>query len=324
MSKIILLQPISYRLSLLGVAILAVLLISPKGNAQLLGTAHGNVVVQSDAALSGTPVQTTPLQNHAENDGGIANAHTGQEKLDIPQMVIIPPGDFMMGSADYGPSHQVRIGYSFAVGKYPITVGEFARFTSDTGYDVGNQCYTHVGAAHGALTEHSWKNPGFDQSEKNPVVCVNWNDAQAYAAWLSKKTGQGYRLLSEAEYEYVNRAGTTTAYWWGDAVGRNHANCDGCGIDWDGKQSSPVGSFAPNAFGLFDTTGNVWSWTADCWTTTYAGAPADGAAMTVPDCSTRAIRGGAWGHDPKVILSRHGIEPGVRNFCIGFRLARSR
>jgi len=243
-----------------------------------------------------------------------------------PAMVTVAPGEFTMGSADQGPPHQVRIGYSFAVSKYPITVAEFARFVRETGYDAGNQCYTHVGEiVHDTLTEGSWKKPGFVQGKKNPVVCISWNEAQAYAAWLSKKTGKTYRLLSEAEYEYVNRAGTTTAYWWGDAVGSGHANCKGCGSVWDNKQTSPVGSFAPNAFGLYDTTGNIWSWTADCWSDTYAGAPADGSAITGGDCGRHPIRGGSFGHDPVITLptNRHAIASDVHDQHIGFRLART-
>jgi formylglycine-generating enzyme required for sulfatase activity len=306
MSKVTTLRLIPRGLLFLALLLLSALFVAPITNAQAIsGTKYGDLLVQNDQASSGV------------------NLHTGTRQRDMPEMVTIAPGEFTMGSAVYGPPHRVRIGYSFAVGKYPITVTEFAKFVRETGYNAGGQCYTHVGAAHGTLTSHSWKNPGVNQGETSPVVCIDWDDAQAYAAWLSKTTGQMYRLLSEAEYEYINRAGTTTAYWWGDVVGSAHANCDGCGSAWDGKQASPVGSFAPNAFGLFDTTGNVWSWTADCWRDGYAGAAADGSSITRGDCTKRVIRGGSWGHDPGVILSRHGIDSSTRDFFIGFRLAKT-
>lgn len=244
---------------------------------------------------------------------------------EAPEMVTVAPGSFLMGSADHGPAHMVQISRAFAVAKYPVTVAEFARFVKETGYDIGKQCVTHVGTAHGIATEHGWNNPGFPQTVRQPVVCVSWNDAQAYAAWLSKRTGRAYRLLSEAEYEYVNRAGSTGAYWWGEEVGRNHAACDGCGSSWDAKQSAPVGSFAPNPFGLYDTSGNVWSWTQDCWNVSYVGLPADGSAATQGDCDQRTIRGGSWGHDTKAlqVTDRHAIQVDIRDFYLGFRLART-
>ena len=112
------------------------------------------------------------------------------------------------------------------------------------------------------------------------MINVSWDDAKAYVAWLSKKTGKTYRLLTEAEYEYATRAGTQTAYPWGNDIGENNANCRGCGSQWDGKQTAPVGSFSPNGFGLYDMVGNVGQWTEDCYHDSYNGAPADGSAWT--------------------------------------------
>lgn len=255
---------------------------------------------------------------------GPLQARAGDKTL--PEMVTIAPGGFVSASAEKQPARAVRIAYGFAASKYPITVVQFARFVRETGFDTGNHCYTHVGdVVHDTFTEGSWKNPKFPQKRNSPVVCVSWNEAQAYAAWLSKKTGETYRLLSEVEYEYVNRAGTRTSYWWGDAIGTAKANCKGCGSAWDDKRSSPVGSFPANPFGLHDTAGNVWSWTGDCWNADITAAPADGIAAEKGDCSKRAIRGGSYGHGPEYMLptSRHSIAPDVHDQHIGFRIAKT-
>ena len=206
---------------------------------------------------------------------------------DLPQMVVVPAGEFSMGSppAEFNhqsyeaPLHRVRIAYSFAVGKYPITVGEFARFAAETGYDAGDSCYTSESGPQ-PRSGRSWRQPSFPQTADHPAVCLNWNDAQAYAAWLTKKTGHDYRLLSEAEYEYVNRAGSQTSYWWGEDPAAACLNANGADLDALARFSqmrsntachdgfvftSPVGSFRPNPFGLYDITGNAWSWLEDCW-----------------------------------------------------------
>lgn len=174
-----------------------------------------------------------------------------------PEMVLIPPGEFTMGSPETeagrdppeGPLHSVKIDRSFWVGKYDVTVGQYAKFVAETHHFNGDTC--------NEMVELDWRHPGFPQDDTSPVVCVNFVDAQAYVAWLSKRTGHAYRLLSEAEHEYVNRAGASTAFWWGSAVGVNNANCAGCGSPWDRKRTSPVGAFPPNPFGLYDTTGDV-------------------------------------------------------------------
>jgi formylglycine-generating enzyme required for sulfatase activity len=223
-----------------------------------------------------------------------------------------------------GPRHRVRIGYAFAVSKYPITVGEFARFVADSHYDGSDQCRTFEGdrKERGA---RNWRRPGFDQTNQTPATCLNWNDAKAYTAWLSRKTGHAYRLLSEVEYEYANRAGATTAYWWGDDIGKGHANCDGCGSQWDKKQTSPVGSFQANPLGLYDMSGNAWSWVSDCWNETYSGAPTDGTANTIGDCGQSIIRGGSWFSGPAYLRAdeRFPRTVGIRGSDVGFRLART-
>ena len=199
-----------------------------------------------------------------------------------PEMVVIPAGTFLMGSPenekerfeDEVPQHEVTLEKPFALGKYPVTFEDYDRFAK--------------APERGKPGDEGWGRG------RRPVINVSWKDAAAYAEWLSEQTGKRYRLPSEAEWEYAARAGTTTAYWWGNEIGQNRANCDGCGSQWDNKQTAPVGSFKPNAFGLYDTAGNVWEWVQDCWNENYAGAPTDGSAWEEGDCSQRVLRGGAW------------------------------
>lgn len=183
-----------------------------------------------------------------------------------PEMVRIPPGKFLMGSleteggrdVDEGPQHGVTIGYSFEIGKYAVTFDEYDAFAKATNRTLP--------------VDKGWGRG------RQPVINVSFDDAQAYAKWLSDQTGKKYRLPTEAEWEYAARAGTQTWYWWGDDIGRNNANCDGCGSQWDNRQTAPVGSFKANAFGLHDTAGNVWEWVQDCWHENYNNAPGDGSA----------------------------------------------
>jgi len=143
--------------------------------------------------------------------------------------------------------------------------------------------------------------------------------------WLSRLTGRSYRLLTEAEWEYAARAGTMTAYPWGDEVGKGNANCIGCGSEWDGRQTSPVDSFKPNAFGLYDMAGNVWQWVQDCYHNGYDGAPNDGSARTDGDCSRRVVRGGSWDFNPRNLRSadRGGVATDDRYVNLGFRVGRT-
>ena len=264
-----------------------------------------------------------------------------------PAMVRIAPGSFMMGTPDsepgrYGgerPVHQVTIGYTFAVGEYPVTVAQFAKFVAETGYDAGSQCNTFQGGQYGLHDGRNWRSPDFAQGDDHPVVCVNWSDAQAYVAWLSRKTGQSYRLLSEAEYEYVNRAGTSTAYWWGDDADAACSYANGADLDikaavpnattvncHDGyTYTSPVGHFRPNGFGLHDTTGDVWSWVQDCYADSYGATPTNGSAMNGGNCGLRVVRGGSWNDDPRDLRSgtRDGYSADVRLNAVGFRVART-
>ena len=250
-----------------------------------------------------------------------------------PEMVVVPAGEYRMGSPsgeagrddDEGPRHRVEIRESFAVGVYEVTRGQFAAFVGATDHDAGKSCLTYEGGSWEWREGRSWRNPGFDQTDGHPVVCVSWEDAQAYVDWLGEKTGEEYRLLSESEWEYVARAGTQTRYGWGDEVGSERANCDGCGSRWDNRQTAPVGQFEANRFGLHDVHGNVWEWVEDCWNGSYAGAPADGSAWRSGNCDRRVLRGGSWGGIPGFLraANRNGLVTGIRNGNFGFRIART-
>ncbi len=235
---------------------------------------------------------------------------------DCPQMVVVPPGSFRMGSPsdergrddDEGPAHGVRIGHALAVGKYEVTFAEW------------DAC-----ASAGACNRQWPSDEGWGR-DRRPVINVSWGDTRHYLAWLTRKTGHPYRLLSESEWEYVARAGTNAAFWWGIAVGRGNANCDGCGTRWDDRQTAPVGSFRANRFGLHDLLGNVWEWTADCWHNSYGGAPGDGSAWNSGgQCGHRVLRGGSWNGQPRVVRvanrDRYGTDYRFNN--IGFRVART-
>ncbi|MEF8750974.1 MAG: SUMF1/EgtB/PvdO family nonheme iron enzyme [Candidatus Accumulibacter necessarius] len=233
---------------------------------------------------------------------------------ECPEMVVIPAGSLLMGSPaaekgrrDWeGPQHKVTLPQAFAVGRYEVT------------FDEWDACVAAGGCRH-TPGDANWGRG------RRPVINVNWDDAQAYVAWLVKKTGKAYRLLSEAEWEYAARAGTATAYPWGEDLGTNRGNFAFSGSQWSGKQTAPVGSFAPNGFGLYDMIGNVWEWTQDCWNETYTGAPDDGRAWESGDCGRRVVRGGSWCFELVIARAafRNRYVPGLRNYFLGFRLART-
>ena len=229
-------------------------------------------------------------------------------------MIGIPAGSFLMGSPksepgrfdSEGPQHVVSI-KAFALGKYDITSAQFLDFLKSTGYRPA-PCNRILGMG--------WESPGggLEMQPPNwPAVCLGWRDADAYIAWLNARvrkerpalaSGDGpYRLPSEAEWEYAARAGTTAARWWGEAIGSNHANCNGCGSPWDDRLLAAVDSFAPNPFGLYNILGNAWQWTADCWHPNYVRAPDNGDAWTEKNCTKHVIRGGSWNNLPIIIRS---------------------
>ena len=204
---------------------------------------------------------------------------------ECPEMVVVPSGSFMMGSR-----HRVRIGYRFAVGVYEVTFAQW------------DACVSAGGCGGHRPNDNGWGRGN------RPVMNVSWDDAQFYVRWLSQRTGETYRLLSESEWEYVARAGTTTSYNWGNEIGHNRANCDGCGSRWDDEKTAPVGSFSANAWGVYDVHGNVSEWVGDCWNGSYTGAPADGSAWERGDCAKRVLRGGSWISSPVYLRSANRVR----------------
>ena len=268
---------------------------------------------------------------------------------ECPEMVVVPAGTYLMGSPaseeeradDEGPVHRVTFERPFAVGVYEVTRGEFGRFVEETGHVTGKKCHTYESDGFfedetwKARSERGWKNPGFEQEKNEPVVCVNWVDAQAYVRWLSEETGQAYRLLSEAEWEYVARGGTTTARYWGESAAGQCRYANGADasteFEWrvscdDGHaRTAPAGNYAANGYGVYDVLGNVWEWTADCWNAGYGGAPVDGRAWESGECGRRVLRGGSWDGDPGFLRSalRNRLTTGFRYSYLVFRLART-
>jgi formylglycine-generating enzyme required for sulfatase activity len=261
-----------------------------------------------------------------------------------PVMMGIPGGAYLMGSPENepgrfdteGPLHRVTV-KAFALGKYPVTSAEFLMFLRDTGYQP---------APCNRLLNVKWNSPGRGyayppngtEPPRWPAVCLDWNDAQAYVGWLNAKVrrerpqlglASPYRLPSEAEWEYAARAGTTTARWWGDALGKGHANCNGCGSRYDYRYLADVDEFAPNPFGLYGMLGNAWQWTDDCWHESYVGAPPDGSPRWDGDCSRHVVRGGSWSNVPEFVRSaaRSGSGHNGGEFdyssLAGFRVART-
>ena len=250
-----------------------------------------------------------------------------------PEMVVLPAGKFMMGSPEgergrwisEGPQHQVTISQPFAVGKYEVTVGQYTAFGEEAGHITGrcdfpeeswdpirlSQTNNHLG--------ESWNNSRFDQTNNHPVTCVSWYDASTYAVWLSVKTGYEYRLLSEAEWEYAARAGTTTAYYFGRMILGDIAQ-------HIRDTTAAVGSFPANAFGLHDMHGNVSEWVEDCSHVGYVGAPTNGSSWLSGcyDAQRRGLRGGSWDDRPGGLRSanRNWFNAPDRRNTNGFRVAR--
>jgi formylglycine-generating enzyme len=283
-----------------------------------------------------------------------AARHTSQDCPECPEMVTIPSGRFVMGAApgeeereylalDFrnrsAPQRSVNV-RSLAVGRYEVTRGQYRVFVQATGR-AGDACFVWNADSFELDASKSWRSTGYAQDDRHPATCVSWEDAHAYVKWLSEHTGKTYRLLTEAEWEYAARAGTTSARFWGDDPGQacKHANGADASTqaevpaarNWhvancnDGHaHTAPVGTFRPNAFGLHDMLGNVEEWTQDCWNPNHGGAPADASARTAGDCGLGVVRGGSW-HDAPVGLRsayRVGSPVTIRVYSRGFRVAR--
>jgi formylglycine-generating enzyme required for sulfatase activity len=292
---------------------------------------------QPQVAMIETPARpgsAAPLMPARER--GLKAKDTFRECENCPEMVVVPAGSFTMGSPngemgrndDEGPQHVVTIGRPFAVGKFHVTRDQYAAFVEATGYQASSNCYNGSGAQG---VHYSWRNPGFAQEGSHPVVCVSLDDTKAYVDWLAKKTGKSYRLLSEAEFEYAERGrtqpGAYPPYWFGNDENDlcRSGNFDKMGNDCDDgyKHTSPAGHYAPNAFGLYDMAGNVWQWTADCWHSSYAGAPADGSAWTTGCGVGRVARGGSWSFSSLTLRAARRKNDTREDNNIGFRLART-
>ncbi|MCY4524176.1 MAG: formylglycine-generating enzyme family protein, partial [Halobacteriovoraceae bacterium] len=230
---------------------------------------------------------------------------------ECPEMVVVNSGSYVMGSNHHTdserPRHEVAREGLFAVGIYEVTREEFGTFVGATLYHTGEKCWTYEQKQWKERQDRGWFDPGFKQTRQDPVVCVSWEDAQAYVKWLTDQTGRKYRLLSEAEWEYVARAGTTTPFYYGSEINSDQANYH---INYTESEyqeyknwTKPVGSFEANAFGVYDMHGNVWEWVQDCWNDNYDGSPKDGTAWEEGDCDLRVLRGGSWNVQGKFLRS---------------------
>lgn len=282
---------------------------------------------------------------------------------DCPEMILLPAGTFTMGvprgeeeregvpedlRGRSEPQRRVTIAAGLAFARNAVTRGEYAAFVAATNHPTTEGCWAFVNTGVSYEYEErpglTWRAPGFPQDDEHPVVCVSWEDANAYAAWVSARAGRTYRLPSEAEWEFAARAGTTTSRYWGEA---QVAACEfgnvadlalAMALNLDRRPqftfrcndrfvyTAPVGRFRPNAFGLNDMLGNVWQWTADCLNPNLDGQPGDGAARMTGDCTSRVMRGGSWSHLPWYVRSgnRARGQAADRYTFGGFRLVRER
>ena len=276
----------------------------------------------------------SPMQERALKSGD-----SFKECDACPEMVVVPAGEFTMGAPNDEPGsmlwewsqHRVMLARPFGIGQFAVTVNQFDSFVTETSYHFSTRCNRSQGAySSPERPGFSYRTAGFEQSGSHPVVCVSFDDAKAYIAWLSGKTGKSYRLPSEAEREYVTRAGTSTPFWWGATISTEDANYNGDPYNGGAKgvfrrKTLPVNSFAANPWGLYQVHGNVFEWLDDCHHAFYGGAPTKGQPWITPDCNGRTIRGGAWSFSPQLLRSaaRSGADPAVCVDAIGFRVART-
>ena len=274
-------------------------------------TIHANLVKEPEPVVAAVTAAEKPATSSPV--ASIVN------KNNSAGIVVIPAGKFKMGDingnglANERPVVEKTIANSFAMQSKEVTVAEYERFVANTGYkteaEKNRGCAYYLNGEPVWEATLNWRNPGFEQESDFPAVCLTYNDAKAYADWLSGQTGQLFRLPNEVEWEYAARAGTETEYPWGNEIGKNLANCGWCGSEWSNKSAAPTGSFSPNAFGLFDTVGNVWEWT-----------------YKKPGQSDVTVRGGAWNFAPSLarVSTRLILAPDFRANYIGFRLVRER
>ena len=262
------------------------------------------------AAASHPKTKPAPAANGA--GPAPAAAGGGPEIRDCPGcpvLVSLPADAFTMGNNTSDPSekpaHQVRLGAPFAIGKFEVTVQQW------------NACVDAGGCPKIAQAPPA--------SASAPMRDVSWDDAQQYIKWLTAVSGKPYRFPTEAEWEYAARGGTATPYWWGLKMATGKANCKDCGPPWSADRPADAGSFAANPYGLYDTSGSVWEWVADCWHNNFRNAPADGRVWDEPNCRVRVIRGGSWreGAAYMVASTRFKYDAGVRQAQNGFRVARN-
>jgi len=326
------------------------------------------------ADVVATP-QTQPPKAEQKGDAPVdAEKKLGSVLRDCPdclQLTVVPSGSFLMGSPAYeagrseneGPQRRVVIRKPFAVGIYAVTVDEFRAFVADSGHRTGDNCGAGNEAREtslGSFEAPPGFAPGFDQSGSHPVVCVNWQDAKAFVAWLARKTGKPYRLLTEAEREYVARAGTTTPYWWGEGITPAQALYDTktppppqitpASLPTGGSEpkassgsrlkpklslpgaslvpaaiegrTAPVQRYQPNDWGLYQVHGNVAEWTEDCWTPSVGGSSNSSAAVTSETCAKHVLKGGAWSYPPSALRAAFREPASGRFNHVGFRVAR--
>jgi formylglycine-generating enzyme required for sulfatase activity len=291
--------------------------------------------------------------------------HSFRDCSDCPEMVVIPAGTFTMGTPENEAGHSIVEGpqrsitiQQFAAGKFDVTRGQWEAFATATNRPVASGCAFSgfkdtTRKDWNSNPDASWRHLGFPQDNTHPVVCITWNDAQDYVKWLSGKTGHTYRLLTEAEWEYAARAGTTTAFPWGTVGSHEYANF-GADSGWTGLAmgrdkwfgTSPVGAFPPNAFGLYDMHGNVLQYVEDCFSASLSDLPANGSPYKADivlkmtgrysfmngkkSCDNRMVRGGDWGDPPQMVRSGfRNWAPGrgftldnYRSGGVGFRVAR--
>ncbi|MDE1184297.1 SUMF1/EgtB/PvdO family nonheme iron enzyme [Paraburkholderia sp.] len=264
-------------------------------------------VATPPAAAPPTPAPQTPKTASA-NTTAVTNGTESKDCATCPVMIAIAPGAFTMGNKASDPSerppHRVTIAAPYAIGKFEVTVEQYGACVA------ANACTK--------LTPES-------NTVKNaPARDLSWDDAQQYVKWLTKTTGKTYRLPTESEWEYADRAGTSTTYWWGDAMRKGVANCTECGDPYHKEGPEPVGTFAANPYGLYDMNGGVWEWVGDCWHDTYQNAPADGTAWDYPGCNMRVIRGGSWREGASYMLTstRFKYSASVRQSQDGFRVVK--